>query len=187
MAAAANSAGGRDRLMEAAKTLFGQGSYAEVSIGAVLKLAGVQAPTLYHHFGDKEGLYCEWALDALQAVGTAIESQMGESRADACLRACARALMQSGAPIHQILHDAHRMEKPESGERILGAYFEHVFEPLCGLFVQMAATGQITADPVDKTAQLFITVASSSALSSGGDPARDSDWVVDRFLSGVAV
>ena len=46
----------RDRLLTAAAELLEAAQGAEVSTRAITERAGVQAPTLYHHFGSKRGL-----------------------------------------------------------------------------------------------------------------------------------
>jgi AcrR family transcriptional regulator len=46
----------RDRLLLAAAELMDAAQGAEVSTRAICERAGVQAPTLYHHFGSKQGL-----------------------------------------------------------------------------------------------------------------------------------
>ena len=45
------------RLLNAAAQLLAAANGAQVSTRQITELAGVTAPTLYHHFGDKEGLY----------------------------------------------------------------------------------------------------------------------------------
>ncbi|WP_231914460.1 TetR/AcrR family transcriptional regulator [Rhodococcus sp. LB1] len=47
----------RDRLLKAAAQLLDEAKGTPVSTRAVCDLAGVQAPTLYHHFGSKQGLF----------------------------------------------------------------------------------------------------------------------------------
>jgi AcrR family transcriptional regulator len=46
----------KTRILEAASELVSRSADADVSTRAVSEAAGVTAPTLYHHFGDKEGL-----------------------------------------------------------------------------------------------------------------------------------
>jgi AcrR family transcriptional regulator len=46
----------RTRILETAAGLLAQSADADVSTRAVCDAAGVTAPTLYHHFGDKDGL-----------------------------------------------------------------------------------------------------------------------------------
>ena len=54
----------RERILRAAARLLAESGGAPVSTRAVCAAAGVGAPTLYHHFGDKEGL-----LDAVVTYG----------------------------------------------------------------------------------------------------------------------
>lgn len=56
-AAGLETAGGRARLFRAAMHLFGAKGYAATSVRDIVQAAGVTAPSLYHHFGNKEGLY----------------------------------------------------------------------------------------------------------------------------------
>lgn len=49
-------ANARDRLLLAAAQLLAESGDRSLSTRAVCALAGVQAPTLYHHFGSKQGL-----------------------------------------------------------------------------------------------------------------------------------
>ncbi|MCU1548733.1 MAG: TetR/AcrR family transcriptional regulator, partial [Arthrobacter sp.] len=52
------------RLLRAAAELLANSGGSAVSTRQITQLAGVTAPTLYHHFGDKEGLF-----DAVVAAG----------------------------------------------------------------------------------------------------------------------
>src|SRR3954464_778056 len=54
----------RERIIEAASALLTQGGREAVSTRAISAAAGVQAPTIYRHFGDKRGL-----LDAVASHG----------------------------------------------------------------------------------------------------------------------
>src|SRR5687767_11131980 len=104
---------GRDRLLSAARALFGHGSYAEVSVGQVLQIAGVQAPTLYHHFGDKEGLYVSWATDAFNRIGAQLAKLPDDGPTDEVLKAFAEVLIGADTDAAHILRDARRMARPE--------------------------------------------------------------------------
>lgn len=59
-----SDSGTRERILQAAARLLADSGGAPVSTRAVCAAAGVGAPTLYHHFGDKDGL-----LDAVVAYG----------------------------------------------------------------------------------------------------------------------
>src|SRR5688572_32336492 len=47
----------RDRLIDAARDLFGQHGYDGTSIEAILRAAGIQRGALYHHFDSKRAVF----------------------------------------------------------------------------------------------------------------------------------
>lgn len=65
-----NSEGADSRrdLLEAAWKVFGAKGYDGASIEEIVTLAGVSYPTLYHHFGNKAGLYTAAAFQAYGEV-----------------------------------------------------------------------------------------------------------------------
>ncbi|GAB3528410.1 TetR/AcrR family transcriptional regulator [Arthrobacter monumenti] len=75
----------KTRLLRAAASLLADSGGAPVSTRQITDRAGVTAPTLYHHFGDKEGLF-----DAVVAAGFE-EYLAGE-----------RDLVHSGQPIEDL-------------------------------------------------------------------------------------
>lgn len=62
----ANAASTQAALRAVGRTLFGQLGYEATSLGAICSAAGVTTGALYHHFGDKKGLFAAVAeeLDA---------------------------------------------------------------------------------------------------------------------------
>jgi AcrR family transcriptional regulator len=75
----------RTRILEAAADLLAQSADADASTRAVCDAAGVTAPTLYHHFGDKEGLLTAmvdfgWAqfLEAKREVAVVVHEQVAD-------------------------------------------------------------------------------------------------------------
>lgn len=48
---------GRDRVLDAASGLMSRRGFSGTSIAAICEKAGVGPPTIYWHFGDKEGLF----------------------------------------------------------------------------------------------------------------------------------
>jgi AcrR family transcriptional regulator len=69
-----NDTGTRERILQAAVRLLAESGGDPVSTRTVCAAAGVGAPTLYHHFGDKDGL-----LDAVVTYG--FERYLAEKRA----------------------------------------------------------------------------------------------------------
>lgn len=64
----------RERILRAAAALMAESGGEPVSTRAICQAAGVGAPTLYHHFGDKRGL-----MNAVAAYG--FETYLAEKRA----------------------------------------------------------------------------------------------------------
>lgn len=64
----AGAASVRDALLRAGATHFSASGYAGASTRAILADAGATAPALYHHFGNKTGLYIAAAAAAQEHV-----------------------------------------------------------------------------------------------------------------------
>ncbi|WP_410623811.1 TetR/AcrR family transcriptional regulator [Amycolatopsis sp. cmx-8-4] len=76
-----NATSTRDRLLLAAGQLLHEADGGAVSTRAICERAGVQAPTLYHHFGSKQGL-----LDAVVNYGFTQYVQAPETGGDPVAR-----------------------------------------------------------------------------------------------------
>src|SRR5580693_4976057 len=75
----------RTRILETAAGLLAQSADADVSTRAICDGAGVTAPTLYHHFGDKDGLLAAvvdfgWAafLETKRAVAAVVHEHVAD-------------------------------------------------------------------------------------------------------------
>jgi AcrR family transcriptional regulator len=69
--------GGRERLLEAAVRLFAANGYAATSVRDIVRAAGVTAPALYHHFGNKEGLFLAIVGESQSRVEAARQEALG--------------------------------------------------------------------------------------------------------------
>ncbi len=183
------SSDGKCRLLEAAKQAFSGNGYGQVGVAAILEGAGVQAPTLYHHFGDKEGLYLQWACSELADVELrlapiAISAQVTEM----ALKDFARGLSQDlSFDLRQLLRDAERLQRPESREQVLAAYLQAVYNPLYAIIVRGISRGDIQQEPMGLLAETFI--AGALALGKHGWRASESSeegaaWWARIFLHG---
>jgi AcrR family transcriptional regulator len=70
---------GKDRLMTAARSLLAEHPQREPSTRELYEAAGVAAPTLYHHFGDKDGLL---QAVVVEAFATYLELKRSMPRTD---------------------------------------------------------------------------------------------------------
>ena len=75
----------RIRILETAAGLLAQSADGDVSTRAICDAAGVTAPTLYHHFGDKDGLLAAvvdfgWAafLETKRAVAAVVHDHVAD-------------------------------------------------------------------------------------------------------------
>ncbi|OYN87641.1 TetR/AcrR family transcriptional regulator [Parenemella sanctibonifatiensis] len=91
-ATAAAAARTAQQVLAAASELFGDRGYAGVSLGDVARRARVTRGAVYHHFGDKAGLF--------SAVATALQTQVATAVVSAAEGAGA-------APTHQLIAGSH--------------------------------------------------------------------------------
>jgi AcrR family transcriptional regulator len=75
----------KSRILEAASELLARSADADISTRAVGEASGVTAPTLYHHFGDKEGLLAAvvdfgWAafLESKRAAAAVVHEHVAD-------------------------------------------------------------------------------------------------------------
>ena len=183
---------GRDKLLDAAAKLFRDSAYREVSVADITRVGGVQAPTLYHHFRDKEGLYVAWAEMALNRLGRSIVRGIeGKLSPRDQLGGVALALLENQElDLLVVMRDAKMTSRPQSQEGILQAYLGAVFEPLGGVLVRAIERGKVRPEPIARMANVFVF----GALSMGRayamerlDPESAASWWTKRFMKGFGV
>ncbi len=184
-----NGTNGKQRVLDAAQVLFAEGSFGDIGVAQILEIAGVQAPTLYHHFGDKEGLYLAWAEQAFKRVQETINANMGgETTIEALNRYAATLLIAVDFDLPQVLRDAPRLQRPESRDKVLGAYMSAIVEPLATILVEAVATGELRAEPIPKLTDVFLggLLALRGPEMVGGDLAVQASWWCHGFVRGFA-
>ena len=72
-------AGGRERLLRAATRLFAAKGYAATTVRDILRAAGVTAPVLYYHFGNKEGVFLALVREGIQKFDSTVEKSVGQA------------------------------------------------------------------------------------------------------------
>lgn len=73
----------RQRLLEAALTLFNSKGYAATSVREIVEATGVSKPVLYYYFKNKEGIYLELMADTyatFQELVTQLAASQGIAR-----------------------------------------------------------------------------------------------------------
>ena len=69
----------RSALLAAARPLFGAAPFADVATQAIVDAAGVTRGALYHHFGDKKGLFVAVFDEVEGEITDAIARSVAES------------------------------------------------------------------------------------------------------------
>jgi AcrR family transcriptional regulator len=88
----------RSALIEAATPVFARRGYDGASVSELVRAAGVTPPVLYHHFGDKAGLYHAAVAHAYDVVlGALAEAAAGAPTYQEAIAA----LLEAAAGIHE--------------------------------------------------------------------------------------
>lgn len=191
---AQRSAATRALLLDAARKLFADKGFADVSTQAIVAAAGVTRGALYHQFADKVDLFAavyeemESALVADVAGGV-----MASEPADAldAMRAGARLFLDacSAPDVQQIvLIDAPAVLGWERWRAVGVKYGLGVIE---GMLAQAMSEGVVPEQPLRPTAHVLLGALDEAALyvSRAADRAqarRDMDAVCDRLIRGIA-
>ncbi|QFG26834.1 TetR/AcrR family transcriptional regulator [Actinomadura sp. WMMB 499] len=147
----------RDRILRAAARLLAESGGEPVSTRAICGAAGVGAPTLYHHFGDKQGL-----LDAVAAHG--FEQYLTSKRAQP----------HTGDPIEDLrrgweLHVEFGLSNPELYTLMYGTSRRppaaaEAHEILLGLVGAIARAGRLRV-PVEAAARMMHAAGTGVVLA----------------------
>lgn len=98
--------GVRDRLMEAAVSIFARKGYAATSVKEIVEKVGVTKPVLYYYFKNKEGLFIEIMESAKSAFREVLHSAENGEPLPALMVVCDQILdlLQENADYHRIIH-----------------------------------------------------------------------------------
>ncbi len=180
---------GRERLLAAAARAFSKAGFADTGIASILQLAGVQAPTLYHHFGDKEGLFVAWAESTLATARTQLEATLKEASGNReTLAAYSKFVRQwPDGDLARLMRDANQLSKPENRERVSTAILHGFLEPLYAVLLRGIQKGKLRDEGVSRMGAIFLGGCLTMDARSGipGSGGEDADaWWARRFVSG---
>lgn len=174
----------KERILKAAGKFFGTKPYAEVSIAPILAIANVQPPTLYYHFGDKEGLYVAWVQEAFGTLCTHLTIKQTATLADGLAAYSLIYFNMVNFDVPQVVRDVESLVRTESKEQVFGAYFQAVYEPLCAILIEGMERGELPSGPIGRIADLFLAGLYAIKPQIDQDPAGTSTWLASRFLHG---
>lgn len=183
----------RDAMLSAGRRLFLRDGYERTTVDAITAEAGVSKPTLYDHFGDKEGLFSaivHRSVDALLAsVDAAAAVELGPDRSLTegllgFVRRIAGGAFSSSDyfVVRSLLASEHPVRglEAEAEEASTRTFSRH--------FASLAEAGRIVADKPDRAAQHFLALtlllAESQTLSAKTDEVLVDG--VDAFVRAYA-
>lgn len=184
----------RTLILKAARRLFIQRGFADVAVGEVAHAAGVTKPTLYYHFGDKEGLYADVLCDLMCEVGGYIRSV---TEADAIARQrledlAAGYFQHADATMEPMLRDAAELLGAAHGRRVHETYAREMLAPIAALMRDGMRLGEIAEGNADFLVRAWFGLL-DAFTAQGGHTARTPDehrqvaiQVARFFLEGAA-
>ncbi|GAA0557952.1 TetR/AcrR family transcriptional regulator [Actinomadura livida] len=169
----------RDRILRTAARLLAEADGEPVSTRAVCTAAGVGAPTLYHHFGDKRGLF-----DAVAAYG--FETYLASKRAQ----------RSTGDPVDDLrrgwdLHVEYGRTNPAFYTLMYGTprtppIAAEAHRILLGLVGAAARAGRLRV-PAGTAARMIhaagVGVTLALIADEAGEPGKEADGAADNELS----
>jgi AcrR family transcriptional regulator len=191
---AERTAATRALLIGAARKLFADKGFADVSTGAIVAAAGVTRGALYHQFDDKAGLFAavyeEAERDLVADVAEGIVAAQPGDPLEA-MRVGARLFLdRCAAPDVQqiVLIDAPAVLGWDGWRAVGVKYGLGVIE---AMLAHAIAQGAIPEQPVRPTAHVLLGALDEAALyvsrAADRDQARkEMEAVSDRLLNGIA-
>jgi AcrR family transcriptional regulator len=187
------------RLLLSALSHFAAKGYDGVQVKQVAEEAGVSKPTLYYHFGSKEGLFRQLCLVSLGSMAARIQAMVepflaepitgSKAQEAACLklsRSYLDLLLESQEFTGFILRSI-AVPSPDSGFRDLMPLVERGLSPL-GLFMNHVFGTNL--EQARKEVLLFTSLVGSLIEEKLRDPQYqitedEVEWVSRRWLHGV--
>lgn len=187
------------RLLLSALSHFAAKGYDGVQVKEVAEEAGVSKPTLYYHFGSKEGLFRQLCLVSLASMAVRIQAMVEPFLAapiqgapavdEACRQLCRsylELLLESQEFTGFILRSI-AVPSPDSSFRDLMPLVERGLSPL-GLFMHHVFGTSL--DVARKEVLLFTSLVGSLVEEKLRDPGyqiteAEIQWVSRRWLRGV--
>lgn len=159
-----------------------------MSVADLLDDSQLKAPSLYHHFGNKEGLYIAFVEASFHHLNERLKAvSAGNGSTETRLRQAAYAIME-GQPFDllQVRRDLNLMSRSSHVQVVRSWAHEYLYCPIGQIFEQGIASKEIPEDDPMRLAHLFVHSVFSLhpvyALESR--PSTDAyHWLVDKFMA----
>jgi AcrR family transcriptional regulator len=185
----------RERVVREARRLFMRRGYAAVAVERIARAAGVTKPTLYYHFGDKEGLYAEVLCSVLREVGGYVRSvtQLDLPTAERLYQLALGYFRHADYTLEPMLRDATALLGPERSARVWETYRDEFLAPNEALMHDGARRGELRPDgDAHLLARAFLGLLEALTAPGGHTARTDAEHaavaasLVDLFLLGAA-
>ena len=191
---AERTAATRALLIDAARKLFADKGFADVSTQAIVEAAGVTRGALYHQFGDKAALFAAVYEEVERNLVADIAGQITAAKPRdplEAMRVGARLFLEGcAAPDVQqiVLVDAPAVLGWDQWRAVGTKYGLGVIE---GMLAHAIAEGVVPDQPLRATAHVLLGALDEAALyvsrATNRDRARtEMEAVCDRLISGIA-
>lgn len=184
----------RQRVLRRARPLFLCRGYADVSVGEIAAAVGVSKPTLYYHFGAKEGLYAAVLIDVLREVGGYIRmvTQAPLPLAERLHQLALGYFRNADTTLEPTLRDADALLGPERSAQVRAVYHDAIVAPIEGLLREGMCRGELRATDTALAARAFLVLLDGFTARGGHTARGDAEHeamtasLVALYLHGLA-
>lgn len=184
-----------NNILDAARGLFIEKQYADVSLREITEIAGVTKGALYHHFATKEELYLQMIHRCLDEVkGTArnsLQQSQGENCRDRLYLSLASFLQlppETLAIMRSIRRNINIFAEP-AREKLVRAYQAALPEQIESLLAEGMANGEIIPMDARLLSWQHVAVVEVSLHEYGrlqlGGPEEMANSIVSLFFNGI--
>jgi TetR/AcrR family transcriptional regulator len=166
----------RELILRQAERLFMQRGFAAVSVGDVAEAVGVTKPTLYYHFGYKEGLYAAMLVALMTRVGAHIRRvTLLAAPVPERLEALAFGYFgNADATMEPMLRDTEQLIGPERAASVWAAYEQEMLAPMMALMRAGIESSEIRDGDERILARAFCSLLDAFSTQGGHATAPDS-------------
>ncbi|MFI2105417.1 TetR/AcrR family transcriptional regulator [Isoptericola sp. NPDC019693] len=176
----------RDQILDAFADQLATVGFAGISLVGVARTAGIQKPSMYHHFpGGKEEIYTSVALRFIDDLGSRVQAAV-TTDGDLADRLVALAQASAGRTARTIsfeerIYDALDHVAQPTRDLVSQRYVDGVLAPVTGLFARAVENGEVSGAP-ELLMNAFLHMARATDLMRTPD---DAQRIVDLFLNGA--
>ncbi|MBK8904677.1 MAG: helix-turn-helix transcriptional regulator [Anaerolineaceae bacterium] len=184
-----------NNILDAARSLFIEKQYADVSLREITQIAGVTKGALYHHFSTKEELYLQTIYRCLDEVKQTTENSLNSSRGESCRQRLYLSLSsflclpdETLAIMRSIRRNINIFQEPARTE-LIRAYQTALPEQIELLLVDGMAKGEIVNMDARLLSWQHVAVVEVSLHEYGrnqlGGPQEMANSIVSLFFDGI--